>query len=53
MTAGAILAGASPDRRLQYIRSQYDDRGQFIPGTEEVMEVDIAYRIQPIGGRST
>jgi hypothetical protein len=52
MTAGAILAGANPDRRLQYIRSQYDDKGQFIPGTEEVMEIDISYRVQPIGGRS-
>jgi hypothetical protein len=52
MTAGAILAGADPDRRLQYIRNDYKDDGDRIPGREEVMEVDISYRVKPINSRS-
>jgi CRISPR-associated protein (Cas_Cas02710) len=51
MTAGAILAGADPDRRLQYIRSRYDEQGQLVNGSEEVMEVDISYRIQQVKSR--
>jgi CRISPR-associated protein (Cas_Cas02710) len=52
MTAGAILAGADPDRRLQYIRNEYQEDGDRIPGHEEMMEVDISYRVKPIDSRS-
>ena len=45
MTAGAILAGASPDRRLQYIVSDYDDKNK--PINSRVMEVDISYQVKP------
>jgi CRISPR-associated protein (Cas_Cas02710) len=47
MTAGAILAGADPERRLQYIRSRYKN-GNRVPNSEEVMEVDISYRVKPV-----
>ena len=45
MTAGAILAGASPERRLQYIVSDYDDKNK--PINSRVMEVDISYQVKP------
>jgi CRISPR-associated protein (Cas_Cas02710) len=44
MTAGAILAGASPKRRLQYIISDYRDNQ---PINSRVMEVDISYQVKP------
>ncbi len=44
MTAGAILAGASPKRRLQYIVSDYQDNK---PTNSRVMEVDISYQVKP------
>jgi CRISPR-associated protein (Cas_Cas02710) len=44
MTAGAILAGASPKRRLQYIISDYQDNK---PINSRVMEVDISYQVKP------
>jgi CRISPR-associated protein (Cas_Cas02710) len=51
MTAGAILAGADPERRLQYLRSQYQN-GVRVENTAELMEVDISYRVKPIDSRS-
>ena len=45
MTAGAILAGASPERRLQYIVSDYDDKNK--PIKPRVMEVNISYQVKP------
>jgi hypothetical protein len=44
MTAGAILAGASPKHRLQYIISDYQDNK---PINSRVMEVDISYQVKP------
>jgi CRISPR-associated protein (Cas_Cas02710) len=44
MTAGAILAGASPQRRLQYIISDYQNN---MPVNSRVMEVDISYQVKP------
>jgi hypothetical protein len=44
MTAGAILAGASPKRRLQYIVSNYQNNQ---PTDSRVMEIDISYQIKP------
>jgi CRISPR-associated protein (Cas_Cas02710) len=52
MTAGAILAGADPDRRLQYIHNDYDARGNIDFDSTMVMEVDISYRVKPIDSRS-
>jgi CRISPR-associated protein (Cas_Cas02710) len=43
MTAGAILAGASPKRRLQYIISDYQDNK---PVNSRVMEVNISYQVK-------
>jgi len=45
MTAGLVLACASPDRRLQYILSDYiDDK----PVNPKVMEIKLSYSLKPV-----
>lgn len=51
MTAGAILAGADPERHLQYIRSQYQN-GVRVENSAELMEVDISYQVKPVADRA-
>jgi CRISPR-associated protein (Cas_Cas02710) len=46
MTAGIILACATPTRRLQYILSEYDENNK--PMNSQVMEVEISYKLKPI-----
>lgn len=46
MTAGIILACATPTRRLQYILSEYDENNK--PINSQVMEVEISYKLKPI-----
>jgi hypothetical protein len=53
MTAGAVLAGADPDRRLQYIHNDYDKAGEIIWTSTEMMEVNISYQVKPVADRST
>lgn len=45
-SAGAILAGANPDRRMEYILSDYDPATRK-PINSRIMEIDIAYKIKP------
>jgi hypothetical protein len=46
MTAGVVLACTHPERRIQYIWSQYNERGEI--QHSEVWEVKVSYKIQPI-----
>jgi hypothetical protein len=48
MTAGAILAGSQPQRRLQYIRSEYGDNNKLL--RSDVMAVEISYRVKRMRG---
>jgi hypothetical protein len=46
-TAGIVLAGASPHRRLQYIVSDFDPVSKTVSNSE-VNEVRISYSVKPI-----
>lgn len=48
MTAGALLAGADPQRRVEYIHNEYDDDGNINHATTVMMKVDISYRVKPV-----
>jgi hypothetical protein len=52
MTAGAILAGSDPQRRVQYIHNDFDDKGNIDWNSTVMMEVDISYRVKPVANRS-
>ncbi len=45
MTAGLVLACASPDRRLQYVLSDYIDNKSVNP---KVMEIKLSYSLKPV-----
>lgn len=45
MTAGLVLACASPDRRLQYVLSDYIDNK---PVNPKVMEIKLSYSLKPV-----
>lgn len=46
MTAGVVLAGVNPTRRLQYIVSAYDCNNCIT--SSQVMEVKLSYKLKPI-----
>lgn len=46
MTAGMVLACSEPDRTLQYLVSEYDNKGSIIDS--QLMKVILSYRIKPI-----
>jgi CRISPR-associated protein (Cas_Cas02710) len=48
MTAGAVLAGADPDRRLEYMHTDYDKEGKADWSKTEMMAIDISYRVKPL-----
>jgi CRISPR-associated protein (Cas_Cas02710) len=48
MTAGAVLAGADPDRRLEYMHTDFDEKGNPIWSKTEMMAIDISYRVKPL-----
>ncbi len=48
MTAGAVLAGADPDRRLEYMHTDFDAQGNPDWSKTEMMAIDISYRVKPL-----
>jgi CRISPR-associated protein (Cas_Cas02710) len=52
MTAGAVLAGSDPQRRVQYIHNDFDDQGNIDWNSTVMMEVDISYQVKPVADRS-
>jgi hypothetical protein len=48
MTAGAVLAGADPDRRLEYMHTDFDTQGNPDWSKTEMMAIDISYRVKPL-----
>lgn len=46
MTAGMVLACSAPDRTLQYLVSQYDEKGSITDS--QLMKVILSYRVKPV-----